>query len=314
MTTLPGRAAERDEDPPAPSVAEPRQVPAVADALLPDGVGMVVLDLDGTCLDRHQQLHPRTEAAVREAGARVPVVIATGRPYRSAQPWARRLGVHAPLICYQGSLVQAMPDPDPGEQVAYGELISIIRLDPAAARHAIEVARAHGWHRQAYVNDNLLCEEDRPEARHYAGIAAVPIHFVDDLVSSVAGGTVKVVCVVLDPQEQRRCRAVLDEALGDAARVKPSLREFIEVTSPRSGKGQAVLRVAERLGVEPAQVAAIGDAPNDSDMLEAAGFAVAVEGAPDELLRHADATCAPPDQGGVADVLVALRLASFPGS
>jgi Cof subfamily protein (haloacid dehalogenase superfamily) len=270
---------------------------------------MVVVDLDGTCLDRQQRLHRRTEAAAREAGARVPLVIATGRPYRSAQPWARRLGVRAPLICYQGSLIQAMPDPDPGVGVVYGELIATITLDAEAARRAIRVARDHGWHRQAYVDDNLVCEEDRPEAHHYAGIAAVPIHFVDDLEAAVAGGTVKVVCVVLDPEEQIRCRAALSEALAGAARVKPSLREFIEVTSPRSGKGQAMLRVAERLGVAPAGVVAVGDAPNDADLLEAAGFAVAVQGAPEELLRHADATCAPPDRAGVADVLVALGLA-----
>jgi Cof subfamily protein (haloacid dehalogenase superfamily) len=299
----------RELAPAPPAPARPAALP-LAEAELPGRVEMVVLDLDGTCLDRRQQLHPRTEAAVREAGGRVHVVIATGRPYRSAQPWARRLGVRAPLICYQGSLIQAMPDPDPGQGIVYGQLVAMIKLDPGAARRALEVARAHGWHRQAYVDDNLVCEEDRPEAHHYAGIAAIPIHFVDDLETAVAGGTVKVVCVVLEPEEQLRCRAALSEALVGMARVKPSLREFIEVTSPRSGKGQAVLRVAERLGVTPARLVAIGDAPNDADMLEAAGFAVAVEGAAEELLRHADATCPPPDRAGVADVLVALGLAT----
>ncbi|HXZ99702.1 MAG TPA: HAD family hydrolase [Candidatus Binatia bacterium] len=285
--------------------------PPLAGAKLPERVDLVVLDLDGTCLDRDQQLHPRTEAAVREAGARVPVVIATGRPYQSAQPWARRLHVRQPLICYQGALVQAMPDPDPGEGVAYGRLIAIHMLDAGPARRAIEVARAHGWHRQAYVDDNLVCEEDRPEAHHYAHVAALQIHYVDDLEVAVAGGTVKVVCVVMDRQEAVRCRQALVEALGGRARVTPSLPEFIEVASPSAGKGQAIRSVCEHLGVDPARAVAVGDGPNDADLLDAVGFGVAVEGATEELLRHADSTCARPDDAGVADVLEALRLSGL---
>ena len=284
--------------------------PRLADAVLPEEpVELVVLDLDGTCLDLHQRLHPRIEAATRQAGEKVPVVIASGRMYRSALPWARRLGVVAPLVCYQGALVQAMPDPDPGKGVAYGRVVHIEALDGATARRAIEVARAHGWHRQAYVDDTLLCEEDRPEAHHYAHIGAVTIKMVDDLAAAVSGGTVKVVCVVLDGEGAARCRVALTEALGTRARVTPSLPEFIEVASARAGKGAAVRRLAVELGVRLAHAVAIGDAPNDVDLLEAVGFGVAVEGAPDELLRHAACTCPPPQRAGVAEVLTALGLA-----
>jgi hypothetical protein len=270
---------------------------------------MVVLDLDGTCLDFHQQLHPRVEAAVRQAGERVPVAIATGRMYRSALPWARRLGVRAPLICYQGALVQAMPDPDPGEGLAYGRLISIETLDAATAQLAIAVAREHGWHRQAYVDDNLFCEEDRAEARLYAHVGAVPIEFVDDLTPVIARGTIKVVIVILDAEEAVRCRVAMTDALGARARVTPSYPQFIEIASPRAGKGPAVRRLAADLGVDLARTVAIGDAPNDVDMLEAVGFGVAVEGALPEVLDPAACTCPPPGEAGVADVLVALGLA-----
>jgi Cof subfamily protein (haloacid dehalogenase superfamily) len=284
--------------------------PPLAEAVLPENVEMVVLDLDGTCLDFHQQLHSRVELAVRQAGERVPVVVASGRMYRSALPWARRLGVRAPLICYQGALVQAMPDPDPGDGLAYGRVVATEILDGATAQRAIAIARENGWHRQAYVDDSLLCEEDRPEARFYAQVGAVPIQFVDDLALAIAGGTVKVVCVVFDSDEAARCRAAMTAALGSRARVTPSYPQFIEIASPRAGKGPAVRRVAAALGVEVARAVAIGDAPNDVDMLETVGFGVAVEGAMEEVLRAADATCAPPQEGGVADVLVALGLAA----
>jgi hypothetical protein len=270
---------------------------------------MVALDLDGTCLDFQQQLHPRIEAAVREAGEQVPVVIATGRMYRSALPWARRLGVRAPLACYQGALIQAMPDPDPGEGLVYGRVIATEVLDAATSQLVIAIAREHGWHRQAYVDDNLLCEEDRAEARLYAHVGAVPIEFVDDLTQAVAGGTVKVVIVILDGDEAVRCRVVMNEALGARARVTPSYPQFIEVASPRAGKGPAMRLLAKELGVDLSRAVAIGDAPNDVDMLEAVGFGVAVEGALPEVLIHAACTCPVAREGGVADVLTALGLA-----
>jgi hydroxymethylpyrimidine pyrophosphatase-like HAD family hydrolase len=229
--------------------------------------------------------------------------------YRSALPWARRLGIRTPLACYQGALIQAMPDPDPGEGVVYGRVVATETLDGATAQLAIAVAREHGWHRQAYVDDTLLCEEDRIEARRYSSIGAVPIRFVDDLSVAIAAGTVKVVCVVIDPEEAVRCRVALTEALGARALVTPSLPQFIEVASPRAGKGPAVRRLAEDLGVDLSRAVAIGDAPNDVDMLEAVGFAIAVEGALPEVLGHAACTCPPPQEGGVADVLVALGLA-----
>jgi len=49
--------------------------------------------------------------------------------------------------------------------------------------------------------------------------------------------------------------------------------------------------LAKELGVDLSRAVAIGDAPNDVDMLEAVGFGVAVEGALPEVLIHAACTC-----------------------
>ena len=52
------------------------------------------------------ELRPRTRAAIaaaREAG--VPVIIATGRMFRSARPYALAAGITEPVVCYQGAVV-----------------------------------------------------------------------------------------------------------------------------------------------------------------------------------------------------------------
>jgi len=269
----------------------------------------VALDLDGTCLDERLQLHPRTLEAVRDlAAGDVRVVLATGRMYRSALPWARRLGVHEPLICYQGAVTRALPVAGSPllDGVPIGDLLAEDPVDAGVARELIVCARAEGWHRQAYREERLLCEQDRPEAHLYARIAQVPITFVPDLLSEVTGGSTKLICVIDDPAEASRAEAVIGALLGDRARVTRSLPPFVEVTNPRASKGQALTRLCRRLGVGMDEVVAVGDAPNDTDMLAAAGFAVAVATALADVLAAADVVCAPPERAGVAEVLAAL--------
>lgn len=259
---------------------------------------VVVLDIDGTLIDAALTLHPRTAAAVAAAARRLPVILASGRMYRSALPWARRLGVTEPLVCYQGALVRELPDGAvPGRDLFAED------VEPVVATRAVEVARAHDWHRQAYLDDELVCEEDRPEAHFYARVAQVPIRFVDDLAAAVAGGSTKIVCVSEDPAVVEACIAAMHTALGDRARVTRSMEEFVEISSPRVNKALAADLVCRRAGFSMTDALAVGDAPNDIEMLERSGFGVAVAHARPEVLAAARATCAPPDQAGVADVL-----------
>jgi Cof subfamily protein (haloacid dehalogenase superfamily) len=294
-------------------VSVPSVVPDIRDAPPPaTRPRLVILDLDGTCLDLHDQsLHPRTRDAVHAAvAAGVVVVIASGRMYRSALPHAREMHVVAPLVCYQGAVVRALPsEGDPFvDGVPLGRLLFEDPLPAEVALRGLALARAGGWHRQAYQDERLVCEEDRPEAHLYARIAQVPITFVDDMEPLLHRGTTKLVCVVEGAAEVERCESAMRRGLGDVARVTRSLPEFVEVTNPVASKGKALTRLSAHLGLRLDQAVAVGDAPNDADMLAAAGYAVAVRGAPNSLLQHADAVCAPPAEAGVADVLERLGL------
>jgi hypothetical protein len=202
--------------------------------------------------------------------------------------------VTQPLVCYQGALVR---------EPAGGEVLFEEGLSASVARATIAIARTHGWHVQAYSDDRLFCEQDRPEAHLYARIAQVPINFVDDLDTLVSKGTTKIVCVSEDPAIVDACVEAMTDGLGQEARVTRSMEWFVEVISPRINKARAVELVCARLGLSLGDAVAVGDAPNDREMLAAAGCGVVVRTARPEVVAVADARCATPGEAGVADVL-----------
>lgn len=287
------------------SISDGRDValaPLIDHVVLPDWTPeLIVIDLDGTVVDFDLEVHPRTQAALRRASTNVPVVIASGRMYQSTKKWAQHLRLTTPLICYQGALVRSQDVLEPA--------IAEFPLSGATAQRTIEVARRHGWHRQAYCDDQLLCEEDRPEAHWYARIADVPINFVGDLADAATGGSSKVTMVVLaGEQEIAHAEAAIAADVGQVATVRRSLSQLIEVTDPKATKGQALQTLCHRMNIALDRCVAIGDAPNDIDMLKAAGFGVAVAGSGPRVLAAAQATCPGPADAGVADVIEAFGL------
>ncbi len=75
------------------------------------------------------------------------------------------------------------------------------------------------------------------------------------------------------------------EKAGLCAKVVYSAGKFLDLLPIRSGKGEAVKFVAQRLGVEPCDVVTCGDTGNDLDMMRSElGFrGIAVGNAADEL-------------------------------
>lgn len=265
----------------------------------------LILDLDGTTISKGRFIHPRTEAAVRDAARRLPTIIATGRQYVSALPWALRMGITEPIVCFEGAVIRTLPDTDgPLGTLLFEQLL---RAEPGAK--ALQLAREHGWHMHAYDGEQLVAERDTPELHYYCDIAGVTYELVPSLEPVLRRGTAKAVCVIQEMEEADRCVRIMRGALGDAAHVTQSLWQYIEIVDPLVRKSAACEQVCSRHGITLADVVAVGDAPNDVDLLDAAGFSVAVDaGRSAEVLSHADATCAPPTEGGVADVLESLDL------
>ena len=68
-------------------------------------IRLIATDMDATLLDDKSEVTPRTARAVTramEAGARF--VIASGRMYETARPYAELLNANAPMIAFNGAM------------------------------------------------------------------------------------------------------------------------------------------------------------------------------------------------------------------
>jgi Cof subfamily protein (haloacid dehalogenase superfamily) len=263
----------------------------------PAAVRAIAMDLDRTILGESLELRPRLIEAVRSAAASgVVPIVATGRMFRSSRPFALEMGVTAPLICYQGALIA---DPQSGRWLLHRP------MPVALAREVIEVCKARDQHCNVYIDDELYVAELNVYALEYARHAKLEAHAVGDLVTWLHQPTTKIV-VVGEPEVLDRFEPELRARFGDRLFIAKSLPFFLEVAQPGVSKGSALRWVCQRLALEPSHVVAFGDGANDIELLEEAGFGVAIDTADAALLAHARATVAPPERDGVAEFLEAV--------
>jgi hypothetical protein len=251
-------------------------------------------DLDRTLIGEDATLHPRTLGAIARArDAGIPVVVATGRMFRSVQPYLELAGIDAPVVCYQGA---AVVDPRDG---------TFLLHEPIAlplARRAIAALQELGYPPNVYVHDSLYVAEHTPYSRAYAEFQHLPVTEVGDLLAWIEDGPTKLVAVG-DPPELEVLRAELHERLGGLLYLTTSLPYLLELGNPGVSKGTGLAFVAERLAVDPGCVVAFGDGENDVELLAAAGFGIAVENAHPRLRETADWICPGPQAEGVAEVI-----------
>jgi Cof subfamily protein (haloacid dehalogenase superfamily) len=259
---------------------------------------LLALDLDGTILDMRLRLDPGDVAAlhrIKDGG--VTVIVTTGRPFPGALPWAQKLGLEGPIICYQGAEIRT-PD---------GEVLLDHGVPHDLAMEVVRFARERNLHVQAYRDDELLVERDRPEAHRYAAHAGMEINLVPDLEGAMGPTTPKLV-IVADPNVLERLLPEVRQRWKGRLNAATSTPDYLEFTNLNSDKAGALRFLAARLGVSREQVAAAGDGRNDESMLDWAGLGVAVEGSPSEVVAAArNVTIPPPGHGGI-DRLAAMLL------
>jgi Cof subfamily protein (haloacid dehalogenase superfamily) len=239
-------------------------------------------------------LEPRTRAALDAARARgVRVIVVTGRMFQAVRPY---LTGPEPVVCYQGAVVA---DPTTGEFLRH------VPIPVDLAREAISLIQDEGHGLNCYVHDELYVAKVTPEAEQYASFQNIELHEVGSLLEWLDKPPTKLVVV----GDQHALDALGVQARAHFAErlfIAKSLPIFLEFAHPDVSKGSGLQFVAEHFGLDPSTTVAFGDGENDLELLDWAGYAVAVENAHDAVKARADFICPSADDEGVAQVVEAF--------
>ncbi len=258
---------------------------------------VLACDLDRTLIADDAVLRPRTRAALaaaRDAGLRV--VIVTGRMFRSVRPYALAAGLVDPVVCYQGAVVA-----DP----VSGRFLRHVPMPVDEAREVIETVQRLGHPILCYVDDELYVARETPESDAYAGFQRLAVHAVGDLLVWLPKAPTKLVTVG-DPEELDRLAIDLRRRFHRRLYISKSLPHFLEFAAPEVTKAAGLAFLAERLSFGPEETVAFGDGENDVELLDWAGYGVAVADAHPRVRAASDFICPPAEEEGVAQVVEAL--------
>jgi hydroxymethylpyrimidine pyrophosphatase-like HAD family hydrolase len=197
------------------------------------------------------------------------------------------------MVVYQGAQVRTLE----------GDMLLDHGVPHDVAMEVVRFCRERDLHVQAYRDDQLIVERDRPEAREYANHAGMEIHVVPDLDQAMTATTPKLVIVAPEETVEQLLPEVRAKWAGRLY-AATSLPRYLETTNPDADKRQALEFLCGRLGISREQTVAVGDGRNDQPMIEWAGLGYAVEGAPPEVVAAAGGrTVGQPGSGGVADLV-----------
>ena len=257
-------------------------------------IELVALDLDGTLIDDRMVIGEPVRRSVRRARERgVIVTIATGRMLDATVKFARELAIEAPLICYQGGLVQA---PGAAAPLFRATMDREVLLEVLAWRAAVD----RDWHVVLYADDALFVAEQRYPEEFYRELLGQNLQWVDDLETVLEEHVPVKFLFIAEPAEADRIEATIRGRFGGRVEVVRSHANLVEGNPLGVSKGDALGRLAKHLGIDRKRVMAVGDQGNDVAMIRWAGTGVAMGNASPAAKAVADWIAPPFAEHGAA--------------
>ena len=259
-------------------------------------------DLDGTLLNDEKIITPKTLEALKAfVAAGNHFAINTGRALDSAKKVMEdlKLDFGGCFLCaFNGGQIY---------DVDKEKLIFRAQIEPELVKEVFALANKYGLHCQTYNDDYILSMDDGKELAYYTRVIKTPAIITKDVLPLLPeGGPSK--CIAIELEDHDRLEEFNKEVKlfgkGNITTLY-SNKNYLEIFPSNAGKGSAVKRLCEYLGIPRERSYAAGDEQNDISMIEEAGVGVAMLNATDEVKAHAQVvTLYDNNNDGLAQILI----------
>ena len=250
---------------------------------------LIASDLDGTLLNNRAQVSRENLDAIYELSQKGGYFVpATGRTY-SEIPEALKNNLDIRYIIHSNGA--AVFDKTTGERI-------LLTIPNRLGKKIMDVLGNYKVHvmvrcgGESYVDSAMqterdfdyynVCEAHRVVVRDFAV-------YLDDFNTFAYGAdNVEVFSAFFHSYDEKiACKKYIEENFKEL-RVVAVSEYNLEIVSADAGKGNALRRLADLLGVDYSETISIGDSDNDSSITKAAGLGLAVSNACDALKQVAD--------------------------
>lgn len=254
-------------------------------------IKLLALDIDDTLVYRAGRVSERNLkaiAAAREAG--VYVTLATGRGYFGSSRVVKELGLDTYIVNYGGAMIN---------DAKTGLPVFTTELENELVQEIMAMADEMGLHSHLYQGDGIVCSKPHPYANKYVSLLDLPFEVDPELQNKVWKNVPKVL-IITEPERVEKLLPIFEKHFEGRVCVSASSPGFIEFNRLGANKGTAVAWIADKLGIDRSEVAAMGDNTLDYEMIEYAGTGAVVENGNEVLKAIADVIVPPCTEDGVA--------------
>lgn len=247
-------------------------------------IKLITIDVDGTLVTPLKRLTKENIAAIERAKkSGIHIALVSGRPFHSMIDLNKSLGLDKKghfTICQNGSYVFDNFSQKP----MFGTFQSpsdLVKLEKLLEGFRLDISAMDG--------ENFYSNKKNPNiyTKIDAKIHKMPIKRVNYEALPKDMNFGRFMVLGSSHEIKRFVENMPDEIKNNYYPVQTA-PFLVEIMNKNTNKGYAISQMADKLGYKMEEVMAIGNEKNDIPMLEAAGFAVAMGNAVDELKKHAD--------------------------
>lgn len=266
-------------------------------------IKLIALDLDGTTINNDRVISERNRCALQKAADKgVNIVIATGRPYCALPEDVFEIDAIRYVLTSNGARIT-----DLKENKAFYENC----LSPLATEKAVELLKEHDYVIECFVDGIAYIDGPYFHEIEKTGMSFRDVEYilntrkpVEDIYGFMLENKGHIENINVNFENIDEKPAMKEKLLMiPETTITSSFPHNLEIGGATTSKAEALIQMGKLLGVEPEEMMAMGDSPNDMAMLSVCGLPIAVGNALDEVKAIAKYIAPTNHEDGVADAV-----------
>ncbi|WP_026692639.1 Cof-type HAD-IIB family hydrolase [Peribacillus kribbensis] len=263
---------------------------------------MLAVNIDGTLLHSNGRLHKVTREAVEYVHQKgVYVTLVTSRNFASAKKVAKGLKVKPLLVAHQGAYVGTPDKPILLKRISEEVTLELVKMLEASSSQIRLYHEKYMVGNRVNLPENLIGRSTFSKNEPYF-YSHQYVDVLSETLESHPAAPPKIDVVCDRAKVAEDLMAAIEGMYHEVDTVKIQENKFSVVPAGIS-KWNGIAYLAEYLGIRKNEIAVIGDAEDDIEMIERAGLGVAMGNAPAKVKEAAAWATRTNDQLGVAYTL-----------